>query len=65
MPTAVTPRPPMTPYIRIIMEEFNLEHLAAYRVEQTIRDMPGCGTLDHLTRDAIIRLARTAIRTSP
>jgi len=52
----------MTPYARIIMDEFGVGSSEARRIEQAMREVPGYGTLDHLTRAEIVKLAR---RVSP
>jgi len=52
----------MTPYAHIIMDEFGVDSSEARRIEQAMREVPGYGTLDHLTRAEIVKLAR---RVSP
>ena len=55
-----TTKPPKTLYTKHIVAATGCTEAEAYYIEQTIRDFPGCGTLDHLTADELHALARKA-----
>jgi hypothetical protein len=47
-------------YAQLIVEATKCKPEEARRIEETMRDFPGCSTLDHLTRRQFFKLAREA-----